>query len=150
MKVFAYHKGVLSNETSVAPNGGFGFQPRHVAFGAWRVYLAVERQNQLQVYERRGLFALEPLPKFRWTGEPTLIQNADTRGFVPRTISFDRTGNIMIAANQSARNVLNDDGTITAVPTSIAVFRIRHDGTLHYVRKYDNAGGTWAGFLGAP
>ena len=30
MKVFAYNNGVLSNETSVAPNGGFGFQPRHV------------------------------------------------------------------------------------------------------------------------
>ena len=29
-----------------------------------RVYLAVERQNQLQVYERRGPHSLEPLPKF--------------------------------------------------------------------------------------
>ena len=64
------------------------------------------------------------------TGEPTLIQNADTRGFVPRTITFDKTGKILVAANQTARNVLNPDGSITAVPTSLAVFRINSDGTL--------------------
>ena len=212
MKVFAYNDGVLSNETSVAPNGGFGFQPRHVSFTRKLVYLAVERQNQLQVYEKRGDYALEPLPKFtkntladpasnnetifpaqmvgpiqlshdgrfayvgnrnngqagtppvflggennvavfsidKATGEPTLIQNADTRGFVPRTLSFDKTGKILVAANSSARSVREADGTITAVPTSLAVFRINHDGSLSYVRKYDNAGGTWAGFLNAP
>ena len=64
MKVFAYNDGILSNETSVAPNGGFGFQPRHVSFTRRLVYLAVERQNQLQVYEKRGDYALEPLPKY--------------------------------------------------------------------------------------
>jgi 6-phosphogluconolactonase (cycloisomerase 2 family) len=84
------------------------------------------------------------------TGEPTLIQNADTHGFVPRTLSFDKTGKMLIASNQSAVNVRNADGTITRIPTSLAVFRILNDGTLEYVRKYDNAGGTWAGFLAAP
>ncbi len=212
MKVFAYNNGVLSNETSVAPNGGFGFQPRHVSFTRRLVYLAVERQNQLQVYEKRGDYALEPLPKYtkntladptnnnetifpaqmvgpiqlsqdgrfayvgnrnngqagtppvflggennvavfsinKATGEPTLIQNADTRGFVPRTLSFDKTGKILVAANSSPRSVRNADGTITAIPTSLAVFRINSDGTLNYVGKYDNTGGTWAGFLNAP
>ena len=212
MKVFAYDNGTLSNETSVAPNNGFGFQPRHVSFTRKLVYLAVERQNQLQVYEKTSDYELAPLPKYtkntladpvnnnekifpaqmvgpiqmshdgrfvyignrnngqagtppvflggennvavfavdKSTGEPTLIQNADTRGFVPRTITFDKTGKILVAANQSARNVRNPDGSITAVPTSLAVFRINHDGTLEYVRKYDNAGGTWAGFLNAP
>ena len=84
------------------------------------------------------------------TGEPTLIQNADTRGFVPRTLSFNRPGKILVAANSSARSVLNADGSITAIPISLAVFRIQTDGTLEYMRKYDGAGGTWAGFLNAP
>ena len=212
MKVFAYNDGVLSNETSVAPNGGFGFQPRHVSYTRRLVYLAVERQNQLQVYEKRGDYALEPLPKYtkntladpvnnneaifpaqmvgpiqisqdgrfvylgnrnngqagtppvflggennvavfaidKSTGEPTLIQNADTRGFVPRTLSFNKTGKILVAANSSARSVRNADGSITAIPVSLAVFRIAANGTLEYVRKYDGAGGTWAGFLNAP
>jgi 6-phosphogluconolactonase len=212
MKVFAYNDGILSNETSVAPNGGFGFQPRHVSFTRRLVYLAVERQNQLQVYEKRSDHALEPLPKYtrntladpvnhsekifpaqmvgpiqisqdgrfvyignrnngqagtppvflggennvavfaidKSTGEPTLIQNADTRGFVPRTLSFNKTGKILVAANSSPRTVRNADGSLTAIPVSLAVFRINADGTLEYVRKYDGAGGTWAGFLNAP
>jgi 6-phosphogluconolactonase len=213
MKVFAYDNGTLSNETSVAATAdGLGFQPRHVVITRKLVYLAVERQNQLQVYEKISDYELAPRPIYtkntladpdrnnernfpaqmvgpiqmsqdgrfvylgnrnngqggtppvflggennvavfavnKATGEPTLIQNADTRGFVPRTLSFDKTGKILVASNQTARSVRNSDGSITAIPTSLAVFRINSDGTLDYVRKYDNAGGTWAGFLSAP
>ena len=32
IKVFGYHDGVLSNRLSIAPNGGFNFQPRHLDF----------------------------------------------------------------------------------------------------------------------
>lgn len=213
LKVFAYNDGILSDETSVAATPtGLGFQPRHVSFTRKLVYLAVERQNQLQVYEKRGDFELEPRPTYtkntladpvnhsetifpaqmvgpiqlshdgrfvylgnrnngqsgtppvflggennvavfaidKSTGEPTLIQNADTRGFVPRTLSFNKTGKILVASNQTARTVRNADGSLTAIPVSLAVFRINADGTLEYVRKYDGAGGTWAGFLSAP
>jgi 6-phosphogluconolactonase len=210
LKVFHYDDGVLSDEVSIAPNGGFGFKPRHVDFFKHRfVFLSVERQNQLQVYERREEDELAALPKFtkttladpahhneklfpaqmvgpihisrdhkfvylgnrnggvggfatdgennvavfsidRETGEPTLIQNADTHGFVPRTLTFDEDGKILIASNQSAVNVKDSSGNVTTVPTSLAVFRIRHDGRLEYVRKYDDAGGTWAGTTTAP
>ena len=68
-----------------------------------------------------------------------MIQNADTHGFVPRTITFDRTEKILVAANQSARTVQNAAGTTTLIPTSLAVFRMKSNGTLEYVRKYDNA-----------
>ena len=69
MKVFAYDDGILSNETSVAPNDGFGFQPRHVVFSrlGLLVYLAVERQNQLQVYRRRAPTRWRPCPSSRRT-----------------------------------------------------------------------------------
>ena len=210
LKVFHYDDGVLSDEVSIAPNDGFGFKPRHVDFFKHKlVFLAVERQNQLQVYERLKDDALAPLPKFtkttladpvhhnetlfpaqmvgpihisrdhrfvylgnrnggiggfatdgennvavfsinEKTGEPTLIQNADTHGFVPRTITFDEDGKILIASNQSAVQVEDATGNVTTVPTSLAVFRIRDNGKLQYVRKYDDAGGTWAGTLTAP
>ena len=210
LKVFSYKDGVLSNEQSIAPNKGIGFKPRHVDYHNRFVFLAVERQNQLQVYEKLTADTLAPLPKYtkttladplrhnevkfpaqmvgpihvshngrfvyvgnrnggvmgnatdgenniavfsidQRTGEPTLIQNADTHGFVPRTFTFDRAGRILIAANQSAVRVTNPDGSITTVPTSLAVFRINGtDGTLEYIRKYDNAGGTWAGMIPAP
>ena len=41
-----------TNRQSIAPNGGFGYQPRHIDFHPTQpfMYLNLERQNQLQVY----------------------------------------------------------------------------------------------------
>jgi 6-phosphogluconolactonase (cycloisomerase 2 family) len=53
VKVYNYTDGVLANRQSIAPNGGFGFQPRHIDFHPrqpW-MYLNLERQNQLQLYK---------------------------------------------------------------------------------------------------
>jgi 6-phosphogluconolactonase (cycloisomerase 2 family) len=52
LKMFDYEQGVLSNGVSVAPNGGFGFGPRHLDFhpsGPW-VYVVLERQNEVETY----------------------------------------------------------------------------------------------------
>ena len=52
LKIFAYKDGVLSNLKSIAPNKGFNFQPRDVAFHRsqpW-LFLTLERQGQLEVY----------------------------------------------------------------------------------------------------
>jgi 6-phosphogluconolactonase len=35
LKVFQYRDGLLSDEVSVAPNGGYGFGPRHIDFHLW-------------------------------------------------------------------------------------------------------------------
>jgi 6-phosphogluconolactonase (cycloisomerase 2 family) len=53
IKVLGYDDGVLTNRQSIAPNGGYGFQPRHIDFHPTQpwVYLNLERQNQLQVYK---------------------------------------------------------------------------------------------------
>ena len=52
LKIFSYKDGVLTNRQSIAPNGGFGFQSRHVDFHPTQpfMFLNLERQNQLQVY----------------------------------------------------------------------------------------------------
>jgi 6-phosphogluconolactonase len=70
------------------------------------------------------------------TGEPTLIQSADTRGYQPRTFTLDETGRFLVVANQSPQTVHSDSGA-TVVPASLALFRIRDDGKLDFVRKYD-------------
>ena len=51
LKIFSYRDGILNNRQSIAPNGGFGYQPRHVDFHPTKpfMYLNLERQNQLQV-----------------------------------------------------------------------------------------------------
>ena len=52
LKIFAYKDGVLSNLKSIAPNKGFNFQPRDVAFHRSKpwLFLTLERQGQLEVY----------------------------------------------------------------------------------------------------
>jgi len=70
------------------------------------------------------------------TGEPTLIQSADTRGAEPRTFALDPTARILVAANQTA--IFVGSGTqAKMIPASLAVFRVRNDGKLDFVRKYD-------------
>jgi 6-phosphogluconolactonase (cycloisomerase 2 family) len=208
LKVYSYNNGVLTNRQSIAPNGGFGFQSRHIDFHPTLpfMYLNLERQNQLQVYRVRDGSSIEPQALFTkdtldqqaaakpaqmtgaihihpngrfvylsnrasgtttvdgrqvWeggentigvyaidqkTGEPTRVQNVDTRGMHARTFSLDGDAGILVAANQNA--VTKADGT--RVPASLAMFRIAADGKLTYVRKYDVETGQgrtlmWAG-----
>lgn len=88
------------------------------------------------------------------TGEPTLIQNIDTRGMRPGTFALDPSGRILVVGNQEALFVRDRKGVIP-VPASLAVFRIQDDGRLEFVRKYDvetDATNSlfWVGFVSLP
>ena len=88
------------------------------------------------------------------TGEPTLIQNIDTRGMSARTFALDPGGRILVAGNQVPL-MMRDGSNVRNVPASLAVFRVRADGKLDFVRKYDvNAGGGknlfWVGMVALP
>lgn len=85
------------------------------------------------------------------SGEPTLIQNADTRGVHPRTFTLDPSGRLLVVANM--QDVLVRDGDATRpVAANLAVFRIGADGKLEFVRKYDQARGGlfWTGMVRLP
>jgi 6-phosphogluconolactonase (cycloisomerase 2 family) len=58
------------------------------------------------------------------TGEPSLIQNIDTRGFTPRTFALDPAGRILVVGNQTTMAV-RDGATVKTVPANLAVFKIR-------------------------
>jgi 6-phosphogluconolactonase len=49
IKVFSYERGLLSNEVSIAPDGGRNFGPRHLDFHPTRpwIFLSIETQNQV-------------------------------------------------------------------------------------------------------
>jgi 6-phosphogluconolactonase len=66
LKIYTYKDGVLANRQSIAPNGGFGYQPRHVDFHPTQpwMYLNVERQNQLHVYKTVNGESVEPKALF--------------------------------------------------------------------------------------
>jgi 6-phosphogluconolactonase (cycloisomerase 2 family) len=88
------------------------------------------------------------------TGEPSLIQNADTRGVHPRTFTLHSSGRILVVANMQ-RVLVRDNGQMRPVPASLAVFRIARDGKLDFIRKYDQdtSGGRnlfWTGMLDLP
>jgi 6-phosphogluconolactonase (cycloisomerase 2 family) len=66
LKIYGYKDGLLTNRQSIAPNGGIGYQPRHVDFHPTLpyMYLNVERQNQLQVYRTVNGESVEPKALF--------------------------------------------------------------------------------------
>ena len=66
LKVFGYKDGVLTNRASIAPGGGYNFQPRHLEFHPTRpfVFITLERQNKLQVYRKLNGPTLSPTPLF--------------------------------------------------------------------------------------
>jgi 6-phosphogluconolactonase (cycloisomerase 2 family) len=213
LRLFSYHNGALSNRQTVAPNGGFNYQIRHLEFhpsGKWD-YATLERQNKLHVYRRSAegtlsdapIFAKDTLadpsqaasgqvassihvhPNGRFiyvanrasgtadfegkrvfaggensiavfsinseTGEPTLIQSADTHGFEPRTFALDGSGSVLAVANQSSM-LVRDGLRVITVPAGLVLFRIHNDGKLEFTNRYDlETGGTrslfWAGIV---
>jgi 6-phosphogluconolactonase len=63
INVFEYSNGVLGAQQIVAPNGGYGFGPRHLDLhpnGRW-VYVSLERQNRLEMFElESGTLSVHP------------------------------------------------------------------------------------------
>ncbi len=51
--VFDYRDGVLTQRQSIAPDGGFGFGPRHVVFQPAKpwMYMSIERQHEIALFE---------------------------------------------------------------------------------------------------
>ncbi len=71
------------------------------------------------------------------TGEPTLIQNADSHGIHARTFAIDPSGRMLVAAHISAFTVRDSGSTTRTVPACLSTFRIGTDGKLTFVAKYD-------------
>lgn len=87
------------------------------------------------------------------TGEPTLIQSADTHGFHPRTFTLDPTGRMLVVANMQPATVREKDD-VRPIPANLSVFRIAADGKIEFVRKYDQeaakGGLFWTGMVELP
>jgi len=119
--------GQAASTVHVHPNGRAVYVGNRasgtVAFEGRQVFAGGE--NTIAVY------SIDPR-----TGEPTLIQSADTRGNHPRTFTLDSTGRILVVGNQMAVPVREAAG-VRVVPASLAVFRVRDDGRLEFARVYD-------------
>ena len=78
LKVFRFDKGVLRDEVSIAPNGGYGFGPRHLDFHPSKpwIYVALERQNAVAMFAHDA-GRLAAAPAFQ---ETTLMEPNNIRG----------------------------------------------------------------------
>ena len=101
LKVFAYRQGQLAKEVSVAPDGGYGFGPRHLDFHPKRpwVYVSLERQNKLDLFESSG-DTLSPAPVFR---KDTLAEPGNIRGRqIAGTVHVHPNGRFVYAVNRAS------------------------------------------------
>jgi 6-phosphogluconolactonase len=129
LKVFDFRDGVLSNEVSVAPDGGYGFGPRHLDFHPSKpwVYVSLERQNALDMFELAD-GALSPTPRFR---KPALGRPATARQAVG-TVHVHPNGRVVYVANR----VSTADGE-----NSLAVYAIdQSTGEPNLIQHIDSHG----------
>lgn len=142
LKHFGYRDGLLTDRASIAPGGGFGFQPRHLDFdplGPW-VFLSLERQNKLQVYERLTGETLSSEPRF--TKETLEAPATGGHGQALGTVHVHPGGQVVYVANR-ASGTRDFQGTrvFAGGENSIAVFRIDHErGEPALVQSIDSGG----------
>ena len=131
----------IAGTVHVHPNGRYVYVANRgdalASFEGQKVFLGGE--NNIAVFE------VDPN-----TGEPTLIQHADTHGFHARTFACDPSGRVLMAANLEPRLVREGD-RVRLQPATIACYRIGADGRLSFVRAYDvDTDGKlqfWSGFV---
>jgi 6-phosphogluconolactonase len=124
LKVFTFKDGQLENRTSVAPNGGYGFGPRHLDFHPRLplVYVSRERENQLDVY-RLTNGTLDPQPIFV---RETLAEPGNVRSRQAAcTVHVHPNGRYVYLANRAYDSVkIDGQDVFPGGENSIAVFAI--------------------------
>jgi 6-phosphogluconolactonase (cycloisomerase 2 family) len=101
LKVFDYAGGTLTDEASVAPNGGYGFGPRHLDFHPTKpwVYVSLERQNRLDMFAfNNGKLSAEPLFRAGTLAEPGNIRGRQAVG----TVKLHPNGRFAYVANRAS------------------------------------------------
>ena len=108
LKLFDFENGVLSNEQSVAPNGGYGFGPRHLDFHPTKpwVYVSLERENRLDMFPLQN-GRLSPEAAFRADNLSQPVP-AGARQAVG-TVHVHPSGRFVYVANR-ASTVVDRDG----------------------------------------
>ena len=100
LKVFDYKNGVLSNEVSIAPNGGKEFGPRHLDFHPTKpwMYVSIETQNKMYMYRMDG-GKINPEIAYRaeTLAEPNNIRARQAAG----TVHVHPNGRFLYGANRA-------------------------------------------------
>src|SRR5204862_3554462 len=104
LKVFDYKSGVLTNEVSIAPNGGREFGPRHLDFHPTKpwMYVSIETQNKMYMYriEKDGINP-EIAYRSETLAEPNNIRARQAAG----TVHVHPNGRFLYGANRAEATI---------------------------------------------
>lgn len=127
--------GELSHISTVAPDGGHGFGPRHLAFhssGRWAA-ISVERHNELHIFSvLSDRFASEPVCRIS-----TLPAHSDSgHDQLSGTVQFHPSGRFIYVVNRHDTSVYGDGDTPSQLDgNNIAVFEFdEHTGSAKLIR----------------
>jgi 6-phosphogluconolactonase (cycloisomerase 2 family) len=124
LKVYAFKDGQLTNRASIAPNGGYGFGPRHLDFhpSLPLAYLSLETQNKLYVYRFKD-DSLEPDAIFK---KETLAEPGNIRGRqAASTVHVHPNGRSVYVGNRASDTVdFEGKKVFPGGENSIAVYAI--------------------------
>ena len=100
LKVFDYKNGVLTNEVSIAPNGGKEFGPRHLDFHPTKpwMYVSIETQNKMYMFRMENS-RINPEIAYRaeTLAEPNNIRARQAAG----TVHVHPNGRFVYGANRA-------------------------------------------------
>jgi 6-phosphogluconolactonase len=124
LKIYGFKDGQLTNRASIAPNGGYGFGPRHLDFhpSLPLAYLSLETQNKLYVYRLKDE-TLEPEAIFK---QETLADPGNIRGRqAASTVHVHPNGRFVYVGNRASDTVeFEGKKVFPGGENSIAVFAI--------------------------
>jgi 6-phosphogluconolactonase (cycloisomerase 2 family) len=124
LKVFDYKDGVLTNEVSIAPNGGKEFGPRHLDFHPTKpwMYVSIETQNKMHMHRMDG-GKINPEIAYRveTLAEPNNIRARQAAG----TVHVHPNGRFLYGANRAeATTEFQGKQVFKGGENSIVVFAI--------------------------
>src|SRR5712672_4087362 len=100
LKVFDYKNGVLTNEVSIAPNGGKEFGPRHLDFHPTKpwMYVSIETQNKMYMFRmENGRINPDIAHRADTLAEPNNIRARQAAG----TVHVHPNGRFVYGANRA-------------------------------------------------
>jgi 6-phosphogluconolactonase (cycloisomerase 2 family) len=100
MKDFEYKDGVLTNEVSIAPNGGKEFGPRHLDFHPTKpwMYVSIETQNKMYLFRMEdGRINPDIACRAETLAEPNNIRARQAAG----TVHVHPNGRFVYGANRA-------------------------------------------------
>ena len=124
LKVFDYKNGVLTNEVSIAPNGGKEFGPRHLDFHPTKpwMYVSIETQNKMYTYKMDGgKINTEIAFRAETLAEPKNIRARQAAG----TVHVHPNGGYLYGANRAQDTIdVNGKKVFKGGENSIVVYSI--------------------------